>query len=134
MTTGLSNSAVSQEEENGLIKRYIVFTIDFLAIGTLLGVLNELLHGALFEAYPLIGFVLYVSCLALMPYWWGSTLGQRLFKLRTVNRRTRERPGLVKLFLREVIALCCVTGIGIFAMYFFGYYWDSATGIVVVRR
>ncbi len=106
--------------------------IDFFVIGTAVALFDALLHEALSRAmWPFL--VALLAGLALAAYS-GATPGQRLFKLRTVDRKTLARPTLLRLVLREIIALSAVTGIGFLAMLVFGFYWDRATGIAIVKQ
>lgn len=118
--------------KNGYWKRYLIFAIDYLVIAYFLSAIDSLLHGVLLNAIWLY-ILLFVLLLALMAYS-GGTIGQRIFKLHTVDGETFGRPTFIRCVLREIISLTGLSGIGLIVTMFRGYYWDKITNIKVVDK
>ncbi len=109
--------------------RYIAFHIDLFVIGAALSVLGALnIFGD-----GIMGFVAltgYFAYFVFSTYKYNATLGQRVFRIRVqFNSRTKL---IRNIFLREILFLTLLTGLGFILFLIDGSYWDRALGAKVV--
>ncbi len=120
-------------------KRGLICTIDVIILGFifLLIIPESKSESALRGVVGLFILVLYFI---LMGYYFGATLGQKLFKVKIIDARTGNQPTLKQLLFREVASLTALTGIGFILAsftysYYSGFYWDrwSKTKVIPSR-
>jgi uncharacterized RDD family membrane protein YckC len=118
----------------GSVKRLLIYIVDVIFVGLVL----SLTFGESESAGILtIEFILFFAYFILMVSYFGYTLGQRLFKVRTVDSKSGNTPSIKQLVLREVSSLTAWSGIGFLIAnfthsYSTGFYWDKWTGIKVI--
>lgn len=115
-------------------KRHIIWWIDVLIISMVFYLLVGERESNVITA---VGVIAVVSYFVLMLHYFGFSLGQKIFGLKTVDGKTGNFPTLKKLFLRELFTLTALTGIGfvIADMTYSpksGFFWDRWTGIKVI--
>lgn len=125
---------MNQDIYIGSFKRLVIYIIDVLIIGLLL----YLIFGdSDSDRIQIIQLILFFGYFALMVYYFRATLGQKIFKLKTVDSITGQTPSIRALLLRELASLTAWTGIGFIIAQFThsynsGFYWDRWTKIKVI--
>ncbi len=108
--------------EVGWSKRFICYCLDVLIISLGITLVDNLWQGAISKS---------PSCV-LPVHFYGATLGQHLFKLRTNSQDSKKTPSIGKLLLREFLYLTMYSIVGFFIFLWWGCYWDEWTKINVV--